>query len=99
MTTYLVAHLSITNPELYTSYREQVVPIVHKYGGRYVVRAGATETLEGDWDVERLVMIEFPNRERALAFYNGDDYAPVRRLRQAASRGAFALVEGAGPAV
>lgn len=95
MTACIVAHLSITNPELFTAYREQVAPIVSKFGGRYVVRGGAAEALEGVWGIERLVVIEFPTREQALAFYNGDDYAPIRRLRQAAARGTCALVEGA----
>ncbi len=75
-------------------YRRRNTDVVAAHGGRFVVRGGAHETLEGDWDPVRLVVIEFPDAESARRWYHSDDYAPLRELRQAASDTDIVLVEG-----
>ena len=62
--------------------------------GRYLVRGGKFETLEGEWDVGRLVVLEFPSMEQLLRFYNSPEYAPLIKLRQQSADTIMSTVEG-----
>ena len=95
MAAYMIADIDITDPELFEEYRQQVAPLVAKYGGRYVVRGGAIETVEGAWSPKRLVILEFENLERLKAWYGGDDYRPVMAMRHRAANSNVVIVEGA----
>ena len=64
------------------------------YDGKYIARGGKTETLEGDWSPSRLVILEFPNIERAKAWVNSPEYAPARALRHKYARSKMVVVEG-----
>ena len=64
------------------------------YGGRFVVRGGAAETLEGDWKPARLVVLEFDSLERAKEWWSSPEYAPAKALRQKSSRTRMIVVEG-----
>jgi uncharacterized protein (DUF1330 family) len=64
------------------------------FGGRFVVRGGQTEVLEGEWRPARLVLLEFPSVERARAWWNSPEYAEARALRQATSTGTLIILEG-----
>jgi uncharacterized protein (DUF1330 family) len=75
-------------------YRRRNTGVVAGHGGRFLVRGGAVEVLEGDWPWERCVVIEFPDIDAARGWYESDDYAPLRELRQSASRTQLILVEG-----
>jgi uncharacterized protein (DUF1330 family) len=75
-------------------YRRRNTDVVAAYGGRFVVRGGALETLEGDWQPVRLVVIEFPTAAAAREWYESEDYAPLRELRRRASDTDIVLVEG-----
>jgi uncharacterized protein (DUF1330 family) len=68
---------------------------VKAHGGRYLARGGATDVLEGDWDIDRLVVLEFPSMEQARAWYDSPEYQEVAPIRQAASRARAVIVEGA----
>ena len=76
MKVYLIAHIEVTNPELMEKYRAQVPEIVAKYQGKYLVRGGETEVIEGDYFKHRIVLLEFPNKECANNFYNSDALMP-----------------------
>ena len=95
MAAYLIADLDITDPVVFEEYRQQVAPLVAKYGGKYVVRGGAIETVEGDWSPKRLVILEFENVDRLKAWYEGDDYRPVMALRHQSAHSNVVIVEGA----
>ena len=69
--------------------------VVNKYGGKFLVRGGKSESLEGGWSPKRLVVLEFPSLDQARTFYRSSDYAPLIKLRQKASRGKLVIVEGA----
>jgi uncharacterized protein (DUF1330 family) len=69
---------------------------VAAHGGRFLVRGGEQETLEGDWAPLRTVVMEFPDRDAARAWYESDDYAPLRELRRQASNTEILLVDGYG---
>ena len=95
MAAYLIADIDITDPSTYEEYRKQVPGVIAKHGGRYVVRGGKVESLEGGWSPRRLAVVEFPSMDQALKFYRSAEYAPLIKLRQKASNGKLLLVEGA----
>lgn len=91
----VVAIEEITNPEGYQEYRNRVLPTIQKYGGRFLVRGGNVQFTEGDYQPPRIVVIEFPDMERATSWYNSPEYSELAALRQRNSRmGFFALVDG-----
>jgi uncharacterized protein (DUF1330 family) len=95
MAAYMIADITIHNPEVFAEYRAQVPATIAKYGGRYLARGGAHEVLEGDWRPSRLIVLEFPSMAAAKAWYGSPEYAPLIKLRQRASTGPLVLVEGA----
>ena len=94
MPAYIIAHLKITNPQEFEAYREAVPAVVAAHGGRYLVRGGGVETLEGDWTVPRLIILEFPNKVAAQGFYHSADYQKILPLRLDNAEGAVVIVEG-----
>ena len=95
MKAYVIADINVNNPDLYAEYRRQVPATVEQHGGRFLVRGGANETLEGNWHPTRVVVIEFPDMAAAKAWYTSQEYGPLIMLRQKASTGSVILVEGA----
>jgi uncharacterized protein (DUF1330 family) len=91
---YLIVENQITDPSAYDEYRRQVVPLIGRFGGRFLIRGGPILHVEGDWKPERLVVIEFPSMEALQAWYDAPEYAPLRVLRQAASIGSVVAVAG-----
>ena len=94
MAAYVVAQVKITDPDTFAKYGEQVPVVVEQYGGRYLVRGGEFNTLEGEWDVGRLVVLEFPSMEQLHRFYNSPEYAPLIKLRQQSADTIMSTVEG-----
>jgi uncharacterized protein (DUF1330 family) len=92
---YLVVDIDVTDPEAYEEYRSLVPPLIAKYGGRYLVRGGAFEKLEGGWTPKRLVLLEFPSAGRAKEFYESEEYRPVKEIRLRSANSSVVLVEGA----
>ena len=95
MSAYVIGDIEVTDAAVYEDYRRQVAATVQKYGGRFVVRGGKVEALEGGWSPKRVVLLEFPSMEQAQKWYRSSEYAPLIALRQRASRGKLVLVEGA----
>ena len=94
MVAYVIAHLEVHDPETFARYRERVPEVVAQFGGRYLVRGGRAEALEGEWTVPRLVILEFESAARARAFYESPEYQEILPLRLSAARGTLAIVEG-----
>jgi uncharacterized protein (DUF1330 family) len=94
MAAYCIAEIDITDPATYEEYRKQVPAVIAKYGGKYLVRGGSVESLEGGWLPKRLAVLEFASMEQALKWYRSPEYAPLIKLRQKASRSKLTLVEG-----
>ena len=95
MSAYIIAEVEITDPETFEEYRKLVPPTIEAFGGRYMVRGGAIDSLEGDWQPTRLVVIEFDDAERAKAWHGSDLYAPAKALREASSNTRMIVVDGA----
>jgi len=95
MAAYVIGEIEVTDPALYEDYRKQVLATIEKHGGRFLVRGGGVEPLEGGWAPKRVVVLEFPTMQKALGWYRSAEYAPLIKLRQRASRGKLVAVEGA----
>ena len=97
MPAYLIADVDVIDRELYDEYRKGVPATVDAHGGRFVVRGGATETLEGGWTPSRIVILEFPTMAALKQWYGSAEYQPLLALRTRAARSKVLAVEGAAP--
>jgi uncharacterized protein (DUF1330 family) len=95
MSAYIIVDIEITDPVQYEEYKQLAAPTVVQFDGRYVVRGGLAETLEGGWTPGRLVVLEFPSAERAREWWESDEYAPAKAMRHASATSEMILVEGA----
>jgi uncharacterized protein (DUF1330 family) len=91
---YLVVDAKSTDPERMVEYRRLSSIAVEKFGARFLARGGAYEVLEGGWKPQRLVVIEFPDGEKAKAFYDSPEYLAARKAREGVSSFDMVLVEG-----
>ncbi|HVQ37056.1 MAG TPA: DUF1330 domain-containing protein [Pyrinomonadaceae bacterium] len=94
MPAYLVVEVEVLDAEKFDVYRQMVPPLIAAYGGRYLVRSGALETLEGDWQPKRLVVVQFPTVEQARSWWSSSEYTDAKALRQAATNTRMVVVEG-----
>jgi len=91
---YIIANVTVTNPEQYTEYRRLSSLAVQACGGEFCVRGGAVEVLEGDWTPDRVVVLKFPSVEKAKAYYHSVEYTAAIDARQGASIMRMVVVEG-----
>lgn len=94
MTAYLIVRVKVSDPERYEQYKALTPGAIAAHGGRFIVRGGEAEVLEGDDDDRRIVVTEFPDAETARNFYNSPEYAPARAAREGAAEMEIVLVEG-----
>lgn len=97
MTAYLYGNIEIHDPVLYEQYRAQVPAMIAAHGGRYLVRGGAVEVLEGDGKVSRQVILEFPDMDALKAFYDSPEYSSAKTIRKRAATGTLIAIEGMLP--
>jgi uncharacterized protein (DUF1330 family) len=95
MAAYVIAEVEITNPEGYKEYTIQVPATIVKYGGRFLVRGGAAEVLEGEWPQKRRVIIEFASMQAARLWWDSPEYEKPKAMRRANSTARLILLEGA----
>jgi len=98
MTAYVIADVTVTNPEGYAAYRPLAAASITRYGGKFLARGGAVEPLEGGWSPSRVVIIEFPSIAAARTWYASPEYQAALKLRLAHSTGRVIITEGAPPA-
>ena len=91
---YLVGQITVTNPQAYAAYSAQVPHTIAAFGGKYLVRGGLATQMEGQAQGERNVVIEFPSREIAEAWYHSEAYQAIIAHRTQNSTGALVLVDG-----
>ena len=95
MPAFIVVNIAeVKDAEAYARYRQAVSDGIARAGGKYLVRGGALEVLEGAWRPGRFVVVEFETAGAAREWWNGPDYAPLRKLRQQSTRSEMILVEG-----
>jgi uncharacterized protein (DUF1330 family) len=91
---YIIADVEIHDPGVYEAYKAAVPATLEAYGGRFIVRGGETEVLEGDWQPKRIVVLEFDSPEQARAWYESEEYRDPKALRQRTSTASLILVSG-----
>jgi uncharacterized protein (DUF1330 family) len=95
MAAYVIANVTdARDEEALQEYRRRNTETVESRGGRFLVRGGEHEVLEGDWDTQRIVVIEFPDAATAREWWESEDYAPLKELRRSASDTDILLVDG-----
>ena len=94
MPAYVIVEIQVHDPVKFEEYKKQAPASIAAYGGKYLARGGAVETLDGTWAPERVVLLEFPSMARAREWYNSEQYAEAIRLRHASATSQFILVEG-----
>lgn len=96
MAAYVIAEIKVTDPAAYEPYRALAQESIARFGGRYVVRGGKAELLEGETPPERVVVLEFPDVAAARRWYESEEYQKAAKIRHKASTGRVLLVEGMG---
>lgn len=94
MAAYFIVEIDIQDPKGFEEYRQKVPATIERYGGRYLIRGGRQETIEGTWRPKRIVLLEFPSVEQAKRWYDSPEYRPLRELRLRTAHGHIVLVEG-----
>jgi len=93
MSAYLIADITVTDPERYEDYKKLAPPAIAAYGGKYVARGGKSEKLEGSWDPNRIVILEFESTEKAKQFIDSPEYKEARDLRHKTATSNMIVVE------
>jgi len=94
MAAYVIVEINITDLVGYEEYRKLGPPTVAAYGGKFVVRGGKAEVLEGEWNPKRLVVLEFESAERAKQWWSSQEYSIPKQIRQRTSVTNMIVVEG-----
>jgi uncharacterized protein (DUF1330 family) len=94
MSAYIIVDVEITDPKRYAEYIQVVPATIARYGGKFLVRGGRAETLEGSWDPKRIVVLEFASFSRAMEWWASEEYKAPKALRQSASVANMIVVQG-----
>ena len=94
MSAYIIVEVDVHDPQQYEDYKKLTPPSLQKFNGKFIVRGGTAETLEGDWEAKRIVVLEFPTRDLAKQWWDSEEYAPAKALRQRTATTKMILVEG-----
>lgn len=91
----IIVDIEVTDPVLYEDYKRLASAAIAAHGGRYLVKGGSSEVLDGDWTPRRLVVLEFDSVEQAKAWRNSPEYAEAKKVRERCARSNMIVVEGA----
>jgi uncharacterized protein (DUF1330 family) len=94
MAAYLISDVTVRNAEAFQTYRTRAAASIEQYGGRYLVRGGPIEALEGDWTPRAIIVVEFADLDRARAWYRSPEYAAALAVRDEALSRNLILVDG-----
>ena len=94
MAAYVIVEIDVVDPVGYEEYKNLASASVLRHGGKYIVRGGATEVLEGDWNPKRIVLLEFESMQRAKDWLNCEEYREPRKMRHRTARTNMILVDG-----
>lgn len=94
MSAYVIVEIDVHDPQLYEEYKKLTPGSLVLFGGKFVVRGGQADALEGDWQPKRIVVLEFPSVAKAKEWWDSDTYRHARGIRQRASHTRMIVVEG-----
>ena len=96
MSALIIVDIEVTDPVRYEDYKRLASAAIAAHGGRYLVRGGRSEVLDGSWTPRRLVVLEFDSFEQAKAWRSSPEYAEAKKVREECARANMVVVEGAG---
>lgn len=94
MSAYIIVEINIKDPAEYEEYKKLTPATLAAHNGKFIVRGGTTEILEGEWEPGRIVILEFPSMEQAKKWWSSEEYAPAKLIRQNCSDTKMILVDG-----
>jgi uncharacterized protein (DUF1330 family) len=94
MSAYVIVEIDIVDPSGYQEYKKLAGATVDRYDGKYIVRGGRIEVLEGDWKPKRIVVLQFESMQRAKDWLNCEEYREPRKMRHRTAKTRMILVEG-----
>jgi uncharacterized protein (DUF1330 family) len=94
MAAYVIVEVEVCNPEEYKEYTKLTPATIAAYDGKFIVRGGASESLEGEWKPQRIVVLEFPTVERAKEWWHSPEYTKAKVIRQRTAKTKMLVVEG-----
>jgi uncharacterized protein (DUF1330 family) len=94
MSALIIVDIEVTDPVQYEDYKRLASAAIAAHGGRYLVRGGASEVLDGDWTPRRLVVLQFDSVEQAKAWRGSPEYAEAKKVRERCARANMVVVEG-----
>ena len=94
MPAYVIAQINLKSKDGYKEYVDKVPKTIKSFEGEYLVRAGKFKSLEGKWDFTRNVIIKFPSYEKALKWYNSEEYNQIKNLRLENTEGNLIIIKG-----
>jgi uncharacterized protein (DUF1330 family) len=94
MSAYVIVDVQIQDHTSYEEYKKLTPASIKAYNGKFIVRGGKTETLEGNWEPGRVVVLEFPDAETAKNWWSSPEYTPAKEIRQRSASTKMILVEG-----
>ncbi len=94
MAAYMIARVNVTDWDRYNEYIKVTPGIIAKFGGRFIARGGETVTLEGPEEKWRMVVVEFPDLEKAKEFYYSPEYTEAKKIREGAALAQFVAIDG-----
>lgn len=94
MSALIIVDIEVTDPVRYEDYKRLASAAIAAHDGRYLVRGGATEVLDGDWTPRRLVVLQFDSVEKAKAWRDSAEYAEAKKVREDCARVNMVVVEG-----
>ena len=94
MSAYVIVEIDVTDSVGYEEYKKRAGATVAQHGGKYIVRGGAAETLEGNWEPNRIVVLKFDSVQRAKEWLNCEEYREPRKMRHRTAKTNMILVEG-----
>jgi len=94
MSALIIVDIEVTDPVRYEDYKRLASASISAHGGRYLVRGGRSEVLDGDWMPRRLVVLEFDSVEKAKAWRASPEYAEAKKVRESCARSNMIVVEG-----
>ena len=94
MAAYVILDITVNDPAKYEDYKKLAPPAIEAYGGKYLVRGGSMEILEGDWKPNRVVILEFQSIEMAKNWIDSPEYSDARALRHQTATSHAIVVDG-----
>jgi len=97
MSVFVILDINVTDWDIFPEYRDSVKPVVEKYGGRYLAKGGEVTTLFGHWDINRIVIVEFPTKQHLQDCIASPEYIAAKAIRDRSAQTRAIVVEGTDP--